>query len=147
MCLTDCLCNILVGNKATGDEETFPTGISHLDGLDVGQGHIPHINIQVAVETGLLVFEVTLHIVLGPLVGGVDCVQGVEVVHDRTEDERGAYRGDIKVGLFFLDKIPCSFFRECLFLSAMSSVPTPGIIVGSPCLLCTLPSTPWLLPR
>lgn len=86
MCLSNGLCNILIGDETTGDEESFSTRLCHLNGLDVGQGHISYINIQVAIEAGLLILQVPLHKVLGPLVGSVDGVQGVKVVHNGAQD-------------------------------------------------------------
>ena len=114
MRLTDGVCDILVGNKPIRDEEPLSSRICHLDGLDVGQGYIPHVDIQVAVGAGLLVLDVALHKVLGSFARGVDGVQGVQVVHDRTDNQRRADCGNVKVGLFLFDKLPSRFFCERL---------------------------------
>lgn len=117
MGLSDRICDFLVVDKPSSHEESLPTSFCHLDGLDVGQGDITDIDIEVAVSSGWLVLGGALGEVPESLVRGVDGVQGVQVAHNRAEDKRRVDRGNVEIGLFLFNKFPRSLLRKSLAAS------------------------------
>lgn len=76
---------------ARGDEEALARGLGDLDGPYVSEGDVAHLDPEVGPGVGDLVLAFALDEVAGSLVGGVEAVEGVEVVHDGTDDQRGVY--------------------------------------------------------
>ena len=79
--------DLLVAESAGGGEEPLAGGGGCLDSLDVGEGEVAHVNPEVRARVGDLVFGLALEDIARALVGGVQGVEGVEVVHDRPDDE------------------------------------------------------------
>ena len=142
--------NILVREITVGDKESLVTGFRHFDGFNVSQGNVADIDVEEGARRRQLVLGVALDEVLEPLVGCVDSVEGVQVMHDRTEDKGRVNCGDVEVGIFVFNKVPCGPFREGLDQASQSiSGRYDNImeVMALPCWLCRPWSGPWPLPR
>lgn len=81
------------------------------------EGNVADVNPQEDARRGqAVVLELALDHVPDALVRGVERVERVEVVHDRTEDQGRIDGGDLEVGLFRLDEVP-----RCLFGFGLAS--------------------------
>lgn len=85
--LADDLADLLVAEVAGGGEEALAGRGGDLDGLDVGEGQVAHVDPEVGTRVGDLLLAFALQEVARALVGGVHGVEGVEVVDDGPEDE------------------------------------------------------------
>lgn len=80
----------------------------------MSQSNVANIHPKRSVCGRLLVLQATLDKVPEPLVGCVDRVEGVQVVHDGSEDKGRVDRSDVEVGLLVFNEVPCSLLRKCL---------------------------------
>lgn len=88
--------------------------VGHLDGLDMGARQIAHVDPEEGSRVGELVFAASLQEIADALVGGVERVQRVEIVHDGAQDQRWVDGGHGEIGPFPLDEVPRGFFGKGL---------------------------------
>jgi hypothetical protein len=113
--LADNLRNLLVGEVARGDEEALVgRSLALFDGRDVAGREVAYVDPEVGAGGGDFVFGFAEHDVADALVGGVEAVERVQVVHDGTQDEGGTHGGDGEVGLLLLDEFPSGALGEGL---------------------------------
>lgn len=89
----DDLADLLVAELARGGEEAFARGLGDLNGPDVRKCQVAHIDPDVRPGFRDLLLAFALQEVAGSFVGGVEAVEGVEVVHDGAHDQRWVYCG------------------------------------------------------
>lgn len=78
--LLDDLGDLLVGEMASGDEESLVGGSLDLDGLDVTECEVAHVDPQEGASLGNLLLGLALVDVSDTLVAGVQRVERVQVV-------------------------------------------------------------------
>lgn len=104
--LANDLRNLLVAEVAGRDEEALVGRSLLLDGVNVGEREVAHINPQEGAGLWDLILGLALHDVANTLVRGVERVKRVEVVDNRAEDERRAHGREREVWLLLLDEVP-----------------------------------------
>ena len=92
--LADDLADRFVAELACGSEEAQPSSFRDLDGLDVREGDVSHVNPEVDSRVGDLLLALALQEVPGALVGGVQGIKRIEIVHDGADDEWGVDGGE-----------------------------------------------------
>lgn len=110
----DDLDNLLVGEIAGHDEEALVSSLGHLDSLDVCQGKVADVDPQEDASLGDLILKLAKHGITDALVGSVEGVQRVQIVHDGTEDQRRIHSSDCEVWLLLLHKLPSSTLSKRL---------------------------------
>ena len=104
--LLDDLRDLSVREIARDDKEPFVGCFRPLKGTDMAQGNIAHINKNKCARGWYLALRLALDEVPYPLVRGVESVQAVQVVNDWAKHQWWVHRGNGKVWLFILDKVP-----------------------------------------
>lgn len=112
--LLDGLGDLPIGKVASGDEEALVGSPLLLNSRHMALGEVAHVDPDENSRLGDLVLGLALDQIAHTLVGGVESVQAVEVVHDGAQDERWAHGGDAEVGLLLLDEVPGGALGECL---------------------------------
>lgn len=78
------------------------------------QCQISHVNPQIRSRVGDLILVLSLDEIPDPLIGGIQRVEGVEVVDHGTEDHGWTHGREREIGLLFRDEIPCGALSEGL---------------------------------
>lgn len=104
--LLDDLSNLLVGEVASSNEESLVASGFDFDGLDVAESEVADINPQEGTGLRDLLLGLALVDVSDALVAGVQRVERVQVVDDRTEDKRRVHGRDGEVRLLLLKEVP-----------------------------------------
>lgn len=95
------------------DEEPPIRRLRHLGRLDVRERQVPHVGPDERPRRRQLLLHPPAHDGQDGLVGRVQAVEGLEVVEDGAEHERGAECRDCEVGLLPFEEVPGGFFGKC----------------------------------
>ena len=98
----------------SSDKEALVGSGFNLNGLDVTQCKVTDVDPQEGASLRDLILGLALVDVSDALVAGVQRVERVQVVDDRTKDKRRVDSRDGEVGLLLLDKVPRGLLGECL---------------------------------
>lgn len=115
--LLDDLCDLLVREIASGNEEPLVCGIRLLERVDVGLSNIGNRHPKMHSASGDLVLELALASIANALIGCVEIVEAVKGVLDWAKHHWRVDSRDGEVRLLFLQEFPGCLLSEGLTCS------------------------------